>query len=168
MGNYTQPEFTLTVAEEDLPTYMRVYRTLKDSFSAESRMVILHVEEDIYEFRLIGLLSRDVLEFCANVFAELPSETVKLVEVPEEVAEDLKSIHDNFVPPYTSSSEDEEPEAADEAEYEDDDTEEEDEELEEESTNTEGETPAEEIQRKLNKPKIVRKTRNSAVSVEAD
>lgn len=164
MGNYTQPEFTLTVAEEDLPTYMRVYRTLKDSFSAESRMVILHVEEDIYEFRLIGLLSRDVLEFCANVFAELPSETVKLVE-------EARGEHITALPAETFdelNAEDEEPEAADEAEYEDDDTEEEDEELEEEPTNIEGETPAEEIQRKLNKPKIVRKTRNSAVSVEAD
>lgn len=157
MANYTQPEFNLSVAEADLPTYMRVYRTLKGTFTTDTRMVILNVEGDLYEFRLIGLTSRDTLEFCANVFAELPTETVNLVEEAQEY-----SLSD---PEGTGEEEEED---VLEGESDDEGDEEEEEFEEEDSINSNGETPSEEVERKLKKAKLVRRTGSSAVTVESD
>lgn len=165
MVNYKEPEFNLTVPEADLPVYMRVYRTLKDTFATETRMVILHIEREIYEFRLIGLGSRDVLEFCANVFAELPTKNVNLVEEAQEYSlSDPEGTEEED----SEEVEPEDAEAEDELESDDDDSE------EEEPEDSEEESPSEEVERKLGtgnqlkKAKLVRKTGNNAVTVESD
>lgn len=172
--NLTETENSVTVdSVDDLGIYIRTYQSLKDTFRSRTRFVVLY--DGAWEVRLIGLTSREWLEFCANVYAELPSETVNLVEkapaeltstvVPDEVFEELLSEEDAED---EGELEDAAADEEDEEEYEDDDTEDEEEEVEEESTNSDGETPAEEIQRKLNRPKVVRKTKSSSVTVETD
>jgi hypothetical protein len=71
--NMTESEYNLAIAEGEMGAYIRVYRDLQESFRAQTRMVLLHVENDFWELRLIGLTSREWLEFCANVYADLPS-----------------------------------------------------------------------------------------------
>jgi hypothetical protein len=168
--NETQTQHAVIAEENDLGVYIRVYRELKDSFRSRTRFVILF--DEVWEVRLVGLTSREWLEFCANVFAELPSETVNLVEE----AVNIKNTAADFINEVGFETEDEsevdddgalEDAAAEEEEYEDDDTEDE-EELEEDSVNSDGETPEAEVQRKLRKAKIVRKTGSSAVTVESD
>lgn len=145
--NTTESHYELTIAEEDLGVFIRVYRSIKDSFHFNTRLMLLHIEDDVWEFRVLGLTTREWLEFCANVFTELPSETVDLVEEETEG-------HQEF--PLS----DQEVLAAEEEGDDEPETE------EEEPEDVEDESPSEEVQRKLKRAKLVRKTDNPAVTVE--
>lgn len=170
--NETQTQYVIPAEEGDLGVYIRIYRQLKDSFRSHTRFVILF--DEVWEVRLVGLTSREWLEFCATVFAELPNETVNLVEE----AVNTKNTAADFINEVGFETEDESDddgaledaaaEEEEEEEYEDDDTEDEEELEEEDSVNSEGETPEAEVQRKLRKAKIVRKTGSPAVTVETD
>lgn len=145
----------LVIGEEDLGVFIRVYRKLKDSssFRGHTRLVLLHVVEDDWEFRVFGLTSREWLEFCANVYADLPGETVNLVEEVQE--------YSPSDPVGTNAGEEDmgEPSADYLGEEEEEDA---------DTANLDGETPNEEVRRKLRRPVVVRKTGNPAVTVETD
>lgn len=166
---------SLTIEEDDLQVYILAYKSLKDSFRARTRFFVGHIEDDIWEVSLIGLTSREWLEFCATVYAELPSETVKLVQEAQSVKSVMAEspvavISEQADEPEETPEEDDsdlEDAAAEEEEYEDEDS---GEESEEDGTtvNPDGETPADEVQRKLKRAKLVRRTGSPAVTVESD
>jgi len=145
----TESQYSLSIDEEELGVFIRVYRSLKDSFRSRTRMVLLHIDEDMWEFRAIGLTSREWLEFCANIYAELPNETVELVN---ENSDPDVEIPEQFEPHGADTLTGEAEEAPPEEEAE------EDEGYEEES--------AEAVQRKLRKPIVVRRTATPNVTVE--
>lgn len=170
--NLTAPTFEINVPEHDLAYYISAFKGLRGEFGPQSGIVLFYLDDDLWTVRLHGINSREWLEYCANVYAELPSTVVDLVEEAapySEAAELGNSI------PFEEVDDDgalEDVAAEEEAEEEYDDTEygqeEDEEEGEEDTTNEDGETPSEEVQRKLRKAKIVRKTGSSAVTVETD
>jgi hypothetical protein len=168
----TQTQYDILAEEADLPVYIRTFKLLKDSFRTPAHFVILHADYDLWEVRLIGVTSREWLEFCANVFAELPSETVDLVEEAVLPAPELDPNWPENRFEQTDVEDNQPEEELEEEELEDEAAEEEvedDEEVEEDDTvNSDGESPSKEVQRKLRKATLVRKTGNSAVTVEQD
>lgn len=106
-----ESENHLVISEDEIPTYMQVYKGLKDTFRGRTRFFLVHIEDDIWQLTVTNLISREWLEFCATVYSELPDEQ-EVVEVSEEVQQNLQAMHDNFVPSsgYQSAPEEEEPE----------------------------------------------------------
>lgn len=164
--NLTAPTFEINVPEHDLAYFIRAFKGLRSEFGPQSGIVLFYLDDDLWTVRLHGINSREWLEYCANVYAELPSTVVDLVEEAAPISEAAEL--GNSIPFETyDDGELEDAAAEEEAEEEYDDTEYGQEE-EEDTTNEDGETPSEEIQRKLRKAKIVRKTGSSAVTVETD
>lgn len=108
-------EFTLTLDEEDLSVFTKVYKELKSTFRSRTQMALIHLADDIWSFSIIGLTTREWITFCAFVYNELPEEETEgreVVQAPEGLSEETEEALRIDTPSLEEPDEDEEePEA---------------------------------------------------------
>lgn len=149
----TNPVYEISILDYDREYYIQAFKTVRPELDDFRATIILILEEDTtWTIRLPFLSSREWLYYCATVYSLLPGgseDDREEVEVTEEVSEAVQEVLPT-VPAEPASEEDSEEEPEDEGDEE------------------EEESPGEEIERKIKRAKVVRRTGDRAVTVESD
>lgn len=149
--NTRETEFSLILDEEEIAAFTKVYKELKGSFRTRTQMAHIHVENDIWNFTVIGLTPRNWVTLCAFVYNELPDGEEVAPMTDEELQNEIDESEARNAP-YVEANNKLDEEEAEQAEA--------DEEEDPEETD-------DEPQRVVRKPVVVRKV-GSNVTVESD
>lgn len=148
--NARESEYSLTLDEEELAVFTKVYKELKDSFRSRTQMAHIHIDKDMWTFTVIGLTPRNWVTLCAFVYNELPEDSEEAPMTDEELHNEIDEAETRNAP-YVEANKKLDEEEAEKPEEDDED----------------GEEEASEAPKVVRKPVVVRKV-GSNVTVETD